>query len=79
MEFLGGSILTIKETAVAKVLNALHAVIEVKSASLLNERAWDVKTYIQLQLFCLEWVIKVNGEGIVEEVGVRGRDEWELS
>lgn len=74
MELLG--VLLGKQAAVAHVLKALYEILKVHASLLRLERALDIKHAAAPEVVLrVEWILKVDGKWIVEEVGRRWRDE----
>jgi hypothetical protein len=78
VELLG--VLLIEEAAVAHVLQALDEVLEVHCSLLLLQRSLDVQraTAAPGIFIRVKWVFEVDGEWVVEEVGLRRRNEWQV-
>jgi len=78
VELLG--VLLREEAAVAHVLEALDEVLEVHGPLLLLQGSLDVQlaTAAPGIFIRVKWVFKVDGKWIVEEVGLRRRNEWKI-
>ena len=73
VELLG--VLLSKQAAVAHVLKALYEILKAHASLLRLERALDVEHAAAQVVLRVEWILKVDGKWIVEEVGRRWRDE----